>query len=608
MEIGVAAALGVLAGLVIGRNGLVMVLLLLMLVLNVNKPAFALTLGPSAATAWLIAPLKFGAGRWFLSIDPAAGLFRKLANAPVGALMGFDTYSVVGGLALGLPAAAAAGVALWRITRGFRRKMLAIAKGDGKLSEWSRSTLVRFVRRFLWGPEEPDYEKDLKARPKIVRMRGVVVLAVLSALVAIGSLFDHGPLVRGLLAEGLTSAAGAQVDVADLAFRPLAGSLHIEGLEVTDAEEPARNVFEAKVLAADVGVAGLLRRSLVIDEARISELAIHTPREEPGRLVEESKESARTPEDAPPDLDDAREVDRYVDWSKWRGLFEQLRRILKRLRAYRDAAAGPREERAAPETGTEDELLRRAATDGYSSIRAPEIVRTVPDLLVRRLIVEGIPTGDSPIGPVDVCVENLAYPAALAPGPMVFRVSDGNGKGEIEFVADPRERASPISVRGSFSGLSAKPVSDALSSAVPVIFEDGTMNVDLTGTAGRGWIDIAVEARCVDLVARPRPGKRFLGLKAGELQDALGELGDLTFKLIIRGDPRKPRVRFVGDGIGKKLKDAAIRGAKRRAKEEVRKEREKLKQKAKDKVRELLKDKTKKVPGADKILEGIFKR
>ncbi|MHC4202800.1 MAG: hypothetical protein ACYSU0_22640, partial [Planctomycetota bacterium] len=567
VEIGVAAALGVLAGLVIGRNGLVMVLLLLMLVLNVNKPAFALTLGPSAAVAWLIAPLKFGAGRWLLSIDPAAGLFGELANAPVGALMGLDTYSVVGGLVLALPAAAAAGVALWWITRGFRRKMLAIAKGEGKLGEWSRSTLVRFVKRYLWGPEEPDYEKELKARPKIVRVKGVVVLVVLSALAAIGSLLDHGPLVRGLLAEGLTSAAGAQVDVADLAFRPLAASLRVEGLEVTDAEQPERNVFEAKVLAADVGVGGLLRRSLVIDEARISELAIDTPREEPGRLVEESKESARTPEDAPPALDDAVEVDRYVDWGKWRGLFEQLRRIVKRLRAYRDAA-GPPEERAAPETDTEDELLRRAETDGYASIRAPEIVRTVPDLLVRRLIVEGIPTGESPVGPVDVCVENLAYPAALAPGPMVFRVSDRAGKGAIELVSDPGERESPVSVRGSFSGLSARPVGDALSSAVPLVFEGGTMDVELEGTAGRGWIDIAVEVRCVDLVARPRAGKRFLGLKADELRDALEEMGGLTFKLIIRGDPRKPRVRFVGDGIGRKLKDAAIRGAKRRAKEE----------------------------------------
>ena len=486
--------------------------------------------------------------------------------------------------------------------------MLAIAKGEGKLSEWSRSTLVRLVKRLLWGPKEPDHEKTLNALPRIVRMNGVVILAVLSALVAIGSLFDHGPLVRGLLTEGLTSAAGAQVDIADLAFRPLAASLHVEGLEVTDAEEPARNAFEAKVLVADVGVTGLLRRSLVIDEARISEFATDTPRKEPGRLVEESEESARTPGDAPPSLDDVVEVDRYVDWSEWRERFEQLHRILKRLRAYRDVATGPWEERAAPETGTEDELLRRAGTDGYSSIRAPEIVRTVPDLLVRRLIVEGIPTGESHIGTVGVYVENLAYPAILAPGPMVFRVSDRNGKMEIEFVVDPGERASPISLRGSFSGLPAKTVSDALSSAVPVIFENGTMNVSLTGTAGRGWIDIVAEVRCVDLLARPRAGKRFLGLKAGELRDALEELKDLSFRLIIRGDPRKPRVRFVADGIGKKLKDAAIRAAKRRAKEEVRKEREKLEQKAKDRVRELLKDKTKKVPGADKILERIFKR
>jgi uncharacterized protein (TIGR03546 family) len=604
VEVGLGAALGALAGLVLGKNGLAVVLVCLAFVLSFNRPIFGLATAAFGALSWPLAPVLFAAGRAVLSLGFAATVFGWLSNAPVGALMGFDTYSVAGGLALGLPAAVVAGLAAWWATHAFRRRALAAAPGRGG---GRPGALARFVRWLFLGTAEVDHGRMRKGRPRLFRRGNLALIAVLVVLGAVAGLFDYGPYLRRPLERGLTELAGAQADVANVVFRPLSGSVKLEGLAVTDAEAPERNAFEAKILVADVGLTGLLRRSFVIDEVRFTDLALDTPRAEPGRLVERPPETLEEPEEPSP-LEGASPVDLYVGWRKWKDRFDGLRRVVTSVRDLRRRIAELKRAVGLEREETEEELARRAEAEGHASVRATEVPRTAPDFLLRSISVEGIRTDWPRFGAVDVEIENLAYPAGLSPGPAVFRLKGSEGGGALELAVDVSDPASPIAVKGSVPGLPAKDVTDDLGPRVPVAFEEGALDCAFTGTAGAEWIDLRLDVRGSGVRARPRGRSGFAGLAGSELEAALASVEEFDFALLVRGELSRPAVRFEGGALVRRLKEAALKAAKDRLKEEVREERERLEEKVKDKVEDAVRDALKDGGRAGEVIDGLLGR
>jgi len=618
VEVGVSVALGVLAGVTLGTNGLFVVLLALMLVLNTNKAAFGLTGMLCGALGWLLMPMRFAAGRWALSVDGIAGVFTGLSNMPGGALCGFDTYAVAGGVIAGIPLAILAGVAAALVTRSFRSKMLALVGDPEKMNAWSKGRIAPLGKWVLLGVGEADYEKSLSQRP-----------------------VDYGPMVTGPAEDALTELTGAQVDVLEISLKPLAASLKAEGLALTDAADPSLNAVEVGAFTADISVVGLTQRSIVIEEARLSDVKFGTKRSSPGRVVRPPK--AATEEEPPRSaLEQAKSVENYIaQWGEYKAKFEKLQEILKTVDEYRGSAEGSAdvpgaEPGAKPGQPLSDEdIAKLVDAGGYQSVRAPEVRRNVPDLLVKRLTLDKIPTGVEDVPSARVTIRDLAYPVSFGPGPVSVTISEAGdpkwkGAGEqappleVRLSFDPKAASEAIKLTGRLWGLPAKPVSDALSSAVPIAFEGGVMNVTIEGTADARWIDLVLDVHCTGVALKPRGGggaKGFLGISGKHLEGALAELTDIRFKVLVRGRTSRPRVLFSGEGFGKALKEAAARALERRAREEAKKQAERLKEKLRDKIDEKIDDKTKgkldeiiKDKGGDvkekgkKLLEGIFKK
>ena len=629
LEIGMSVAMGVLAGVVLGKNGLVVILCALMLVLNTNKAAFGLTGVACGALGWLLTPLKFAVGRWALSVESLAGIFSRAANAPGGALCGFDTYLVAGGVIAGVPLAVAAGLVAAAVTRRFRSKMLALIGDPEKLNAWSRGRISRLVKWVLLGVGEADYEKSLSQRPKIIRKSGVVLLGLLVALLGVMSFVDYGAYVTRPAEDALTSLTGAEVNVAEVSLRPLVASLKAEGLALTDAADPATNAVEVGAIAADISVVGLTQRSIVIEEARITGVKFGTKRTSPGRVIRPPATKKPEDENARAPLDQAKSIETYIaTWNEWKLKFEKLQDILETVEEYRGSAEGSEAAAVHGRPLSDEEVARLVEAGGYAAIRAPEIVRNVPDLLVKKLRAGPIATGMEGLESVEVMLKDLAYPVHFGPRPVSLTVratedpswKAAGEKGPLPAVSlsfAPKVASEAMKLTGRLPGLPARKLSDALSSAVPVAFDGGKMDVKLEGMADASWIDLALDVTVVDFAAKSRGAKGLFGIRGKDLDRALAEMKQLRFKILVRGRPSRPRVLFRGEGLGPALKDAAVRAAKRRVQKEIDKQKEQLKEKLREKIDGetkgkldgIMNDKGEDAKDAGKkLLEGIFKR
>jgi len=131
------------------------------------------------------------------------------------------------------------------------------------------------------GPEGPAGRK----RSKVVRWQGLLIFAVLCALVAaLWIVFVDHFAARGIESAG-TAIVGAKVelDKADVSLSPL--GLTLLGLKVTNPDAPMTNVFEAGRIAFHMDGPNALRRKVLIEEMSVEDVRLNTPRKTSGAVA-----------------------------------------------------------------------------------------------------------------------------------------------------------------------------------------------------------------------------------------------------------------------------------------------------------------------------------
>lgn len=116
------------------------------------------------------------------------------------------------------------------------------------------------------------------------RGKRILFLVVLLAILVFNFLFKDRLMTRAA-ERGLEGVFGAQADIEELHFQPLRGKIVLAGLAVTDADDPAKNLFELGATMIDLNINQLLRRRLVLEEVACRELRFDTDRKRPGRLA-----------------------------------------------------------------------------------------------------------------------------------------------------------------------------------------------------------------------------------------------------------------------------------------------------------------------------------
>lgn len=120
---------------------------------------------------------------------------------------------------------------------------------------------------------------------KVFRWSGLIAFVVVfTALILIGVLFLDNWAKAGLEAGG-TRVHGAEVNVdsVDLTFNPL--GFDVRGVQVTDKENPQRNLFELDTARLAIDLPRLFLGKVSIDDLTVSGMSTGTERDEPGRLV-----------------------------------------------------------------------------------------------------------------------------------------------------------------------------------------------------------------------------------------------------------------------------------------------------------------------------------
>jgi uncharacterized protein (TIGR03545 family) len=118
----------------------------------------------------------------------------------------------------------------------------------------------------------------------MIRWKGLIVFAVIVGLIILFNLLFLDRIIKGIIEDQASLAVGARVDIGDLRFGIFGLNVEIRDLQVTNPEQPMRNTVQVGSMAFDLAAAPLLKRKVVIERMRVTDLAFGTPRKTSGAL------------------------------------------------------------------------------------------------------------------------------------------------------------------------------------------------------------------------------------------------------------------------------------------------------------------------------------
>jgi uncharacterized protein (TIGR03545 family) len=119
---------------------------------------------------------------------------------------------------------------------------------------------------------------------KIFRLKAIIPLGLFLVIFLTIYLF----LLDGITRRGIefvgSQLTGARVDVEEVEIRPLSGRLVVRGVQAADPGALMTNMIEMEELVADLRLAPLLQKKVVVDTVMIRGVRLGTPRNESGAL------------------------------------------------------------------------------------------------------------------------------------------------------------------------------------------------------------------------------------------------------------------------------------------------------------------------------------
>ncbi len=398
--------------------GLIVTLSFILIVLNANL-LLATTIGLVAKLLSLaLLPLSFAVGRFLLD-GPTEALFRRLINAPVLALCGFESYVATGGLLLGALFGLVSGGLIARAIRLFRARMANLGQNSERFQQAMAKTWVRVAVWVLAGGglKTPDYAAlQQKKIGNPVRPLGVALVVLTVVLGFILNQFFAASIITTALRSGLEQANGATVNLegADLDLK--AGRLTLTGLAMADPNALSTDLLRATRIEADVSGVNLLRKRLQLDRVVVEGATSGETRRVAGRLTRPAPETKKnTP------AIDAETLERYLKNAQvWRERLAQVKQWFDKFagdaRPAPSAAADP----TTPAETLAQRLQRFAAEKGYAAVTASHLVDGAPTLLVSELRAAAVKVKAVPGETFDLVARNLSTQPRLTPGaPMI---------------------------------------------------------------------------------------------------------------------------------------------------------------------------------------------
>ena len=575
--------IGFWTGLMPGWSGLHTALVVVVLILNVHLGLFLLSLGIGKAAALAAAPLLYHVGIYVQ--DHFAGLLQTLSSIPVIGMTDFSRYALAGALVIGPVIGAIAGLALAFAVINFRRMMVKADEKSEKFRTYYSKTWVRILDRLLIGKRAKDV-KSMFVKTRYIRKAGVVLAIIVVGAFFAAAHFLQNTTVKNYATQTLTRANGAEVNLGNLGISLLGGSVSAEGLQVTNAQEPAQNQVAVEKMAASASIYDLLLGRLVMENVEVSGMQFNQARQTPGEVLEVpgAEEEPFDPNGYAVDANDIAKLEKYVKDA--RKLKEQLEQLRKWLPQGKDEA--PVDTTQPPDSYLEY-LQAKAAT-------TPTVT-----MLAKRILADKVALPSELFGNSAVLLTNLSDAPEVLGEPITLELTSHETPAALKTQVDYSTGAPQVS--GTFEGFDLSKIQTGLGEDSGIAFDSGAASGTFTGQLTKELVDLTINVNLKDLKAKGQ-GKGVLGLGAEQTSEVLAVMNELSTTIRVVGPITSPRLVFDTKGLGEEFKQALVKAGKDRLQKEIdSKLQEQLGDKLGDKVPDQLKDAVK-TPGKS-IVDGL---
>ncbi len=450
------------------------------------------------------------------------------------------------------------------------------------------------------GVDEPRNEAEASKKKlgfigRFFRVKLIIALLVLGAILAVLMTVALGPLLKGTIEERGSRALGAKVSMDSLSINLLTSSVRITNLHLADPKSPKQNMFQAGEIAASVAFLPLLSGRLVVKELLLDEPRADVERAEDGsfNVMEPAAEKDRrarglSEEERESELETARKLAKQRDWVKEIGrLLEWLRE--RRARKAKEVAAAPAD-------------TPRQKPGRYGTVvEVPEHKEETPRLFIKIAEARNLQIAlrdhtrdaEAPsLQKVNIKITDLALSPRLGPEPANVKLTgqigdDSSSTIDIELIADLRQSQDPG--RGSLSvKLRSFPLAayaPMYAESWPVDFRDGTADLSATfRMSGEEIVEGKVSTTVDKVSVAGKPGKKkVLGMRPAELDRVLRTAMPMAVEFTVGGKYYAPKTDLP-QAIARALKDKGADIAESFVREKVDAEVEKGKEKLREEL------------------------
>ena len=132
----------------------------------------------------------------------------------------------------------------------------------------------------------------------LFRWKALIPLALFAAVVVLAWVLLVDRLIKLGIEAGGTAVDGARVELASARFRLFQGELRLRGLQVTDADQPMRNLFAVDEIELDLGLRALLEKKFDVETVAVRGLTFGGARKTSGALPKRAKAPAAQTRDS----------------------------------------------------------------------------------------------------------------------------------------------------------------------------------------------------------------------------------------------------------------------------------------------------------------------
>ena len=577
-----SVSLGFWFGVMPGWSGLHTVIVILIFVLNIHSGLFLLSAAAGKGLCLAAAPVMFHIG--VLVQSYLSAFLGIVSSIPVIGMTDFSRYSVAGGMVVGPVVGVICGLLLARAVIAFRRMLLKVEEGSEKFKKWYSNRWVRALDRLLVGKRTKEAKALFTGKSKVFRKTGVVIAGVFLAASVVVTLFVKDETIRDYVAERMTRANGAEVNLESLKLSALTADLSVAGIEVTDREKPENNQLSIEKVTADASLYNLLLGKVVMDDVEVSNVKLGQRRAVPGKVVERDREEESAvfkPDDFEIGAEQIGKLETYFRNAK--GIKKWVEKVRKWL---------PKE----AQTAKKDKEVPQRYLD-YLTARAA--VPASPRILAKKVVLDKFEIPWSPFDNSRVVLRNVSDCAEGAGLPVGIEIKSYDTGASAEITFDYGAADGTENIAGTFAGLDLKRMFSGETNRL--IFDAGKASGQVEGRITNELIDLKIDVTVRDMKARAGGG--ILGLDSKTTLQALDVLEEVKTTIRVVGPVREPRLVFDTAGLQDAIKDALVKAGKKRLTEEIDKQiGEQLEKKLGDKVPGGAKEALKK---SKELLEGL---